>query len=141
MSQTFSTGPFPQWEASAATGALIADRFINTYIAGEDLTGGPGLAVYLSAAFTVKRVNAANMTTFIGITMTKAASGAKVTVLSRGLTRATGFGSISAGDQLTTGPANHVGTVQTDNSSKNTTIIGMALQAISSGGTGIIMLW
>jgi hypothetical protein len=31
--------------------------------------------------------------------------------------------------------------VQTDNSSKNTTIIGIALQAISSGGTGIIMLW
>jgi hypothetical protein len=31
--------------------------------------------------------------------------------------------------------------VQTDNSSKNTTIIGLALQAISSGATGIIILW
>jgi hypothetical protein len=141
MSQTFSTGAFPQFDASGATGALIADRFINTFIAGEDLTGGPGLAVYLSAAYTVKRVNAANMTTFLGITMTKAASGAKVTVLCRGFTRAKAFGSISAGDQLTTGPASQPGTVQTDNSSKNTTIIGMAIQAISSGATGIILLW
>jgi hypothetical protein len=31
--------------------------------------------------------------------------------------------------------------VQADNNSKNSTIIGVALQAISSGGTGIMMLW
>jgi hypothetical protein len=132
---------FPQQDASGATGALIADRFINTFVAGEDLTGGPGLAVYLSAAWTVKRVNAANMKTFVGITMTKAANGAKVTVLCRGITRALGFGSISAGDQLTSGPASQPGTVQKDNSSLNTTIFGMALEAISSGGIGRIVLW
>jgi hypothetical protein len=136
---------FPQFDASGATGALIADRFINTFIAGEVLdqtVGGPGLAVYLSAAYTVKRVNAANMTTFVGITMTKQSTiGGKVTVLCRGFTRAKAFGSVSAGDQLTTGPASQPGTVQTDNSSKNSTIIGMAIQAISSGATGIILLW
>jgi hypothetical protein len=131
---------FPQFDAGA-TGVLIADRFINTFVAGEDLTGGPGLAVYLSGAFTVKRVNAANMTTFVGITITKAAAGAEVTVLCRGIARAKAYGSVSAGDQLTTGPANQPGEIQTDNNSKNSTIIGMALQAISSGGTGIIMLW
>jgi hypothetical protein len=131
---------FPQFDAGA-TGVLISDRFINSFIAGEDLTGGPGLAVYLSAAFTVKRVNAANMTTFVGITMTKAAPGAVVTVLTRGFARAKAYGSVNPGDQLTTGPAGQPGEVQTDNNSKNSTIIGLALQAISSGGTGIIMLW
>jgi len=118
---------------------------MNTFQAGEVLdqtVGGPGLAVYLSAAFTVKRVNAKNMTTFVGITMTKQSTvGGKITVLCRGMTRALAFGSIAAGDQLTTGPASHPGSVQTDNSSLNTTIIGMALQAISSGATGIILLW
>jgi hypothetical protein len=132
---------FPQFDASGATGALIADRFINTFLAGEDLTSGPGLAVYLSSAFTVKRVNSANLKTFVGITMTKAANGAKVTVLCRGMTRATAFKAISAGDQLTSGPASNPGTVQTDNTTLNTTIIGMALQAIASGATGIIWLW
>jgi hypothetical protein len=136
---------FPQFDASGATGALVSDRFINTFQAGEVLdqtVGGPGLLVYLSSAWTVKRTNAANIKNIIGITMTKQSTvGGKITVLTRGLTRATGFGSISAGDQLTSGPASHPGTVQADNSSLNTTIIGVALQAISSGGTGIIMLW
>jgi hypothetical protein len=123
------------------TSPLVSDRFIMTFIAGEDLTGGPGLAVYLSAAWTVKRVNSANLKTFVGITLTKAASGAKVSVICRGIVRAKAYGSIAAGDQLTSGPAGQPGTVQTDNASLNTTIIGMSMQAISSGGTGIIMLW
>ena len=131
---------FPQFDAGA-TGVLISDRFINTFLAGEALNS-VGLAVYLSGPFTVKRCNAANQTTFIGITITKQATvGQPVTVLCRGMARATAWGSISAGDELTTGPAGNPGSVQTDNSSKNITIIGIALQAISSGGTGIIMLW
>jgi hypothetical protein len=129
---------FPQYDAGA-TGVLISDRFINTFIAGEALNS-VGLAVYLSAAFTVKRCTGANSMNFIGITMTKQPNvGGKVTVLCRGIARATAYGSIAAGDQITTGVT--LGTVQTDNSSKNTTIIGLALQAISSGGTGIVMLW
>jgi hypothetical protein len=131
---------FPSYDAGA-TGVLVSDRFINTFIAGEALNS-VGLAVYLSAAFTVKRCSGANSMNFIGITMTKQPTvGGKVTVLCRGFARATAWGPVSAGDQLTTGPAGIPGTVQTDNSSKNTTIIGLALQAISSGGTGLVMLW
>ena len=131
---------FPQFDASGATGALVADRFMNTFIAGEALN--PGVLVELTAAFTVKRPTAANSLKIIGITMTKQATiGGKITVLCRGMTRATAFGSIAYGDQLTSGPASQPGTVQTDNTSKNTTVIGIALQAISSGATGIIMMW
>lgn len=130
---------FPQFDASGGIGLLIEDRFINTFIAGEALNAG--VVVELTAAFTVKRPTAANSKKLVGITMASAVSGAKVPVLCRGMTRATAFGSITLGDQLTSGPASQPGTIQTDNTSLNTTILGMALQTFSSGATGIIWIW
>jgi hypothetical protein len=123
----------PQFEG---TSPLISDRYILTMIAGEDLTMGQ--AVYLSAAWTVKKTTGANMKTFFGICLTSAKSGSKISVLCRGLCRATAYGSIAAGDQLTSYSA---GRIETDNATLNTTIIGMAVEAISSGGTGTIVLW
>lgn len=119
------------------TSPLISDRFIVTMIAGESLTMGQ--AVYVSAAWTVKKTTGANMKTFFGICLTTQATvGGKISVLCRGVARATAYGSISPGDQLTSAV---LGKVMTDNATLNTTIIGMAIDTISSGGTGAIVLW
>lgn len=124
------------------TSPLIADRYIVTMIAGEDLA--MGLLVELTAAWTVKRPTAINSLKVVGITMTSAVNGGKVSVVCRGLCRATAYGAIAAGDQLTSAQAGsevNKGRVQTDNTSKNTSVVGHAVEAIASGATGVILLW
>lgn len=124
------------------TSALISDRYLVTMSAGEDLAAG--VLVELTAAWTVKKPTAINSLKVVGITLTSASNGGKVTVVCRGLCRAKAYGAILAGDQLTSaqyGSAVNAGCVQTDNSSKNTSVIGLAAEAIASGGTGVILLW
>jgi hypothetical protein len=124
------------------TSPLVSDRFIMTFIAGEDLLT-PGTLVELTSAFTVKRPTAANSLKVVGLTLTAAKSGSKVSVVCRGFCRATAYGNIAAGDQIgnASGSTSAYGKIISDNTSKNTTIIGMALQAISSGATGLVLLW
>jgi hypothetical protein len=123
----------PQYEG---TTPLISDRYIITMTAGEALSMGN--LVELSAAWTVKKTTAVNSLKVVGICLTNAVNGAKVTVVCRGICRAVANLAITWGDQLTSSSA---GMVKTDNSSKNTTIIGMAVESIASGGTGVIFLW
>jgi hypothetical protein len=123
----------PQYEGTVP---LISDRYIITMTAGEALSMGN--LVELTAAWTVKKTTAVNSLKVVGICLTNAVNGAKVTVVCRGICRAVANLAISAGDQLTSGPS---GMVKTDNSSKNTTVIGMAVEGIASAGTGVIFLW
>lgn len=124
------------WPLEGTT-PLIADRYINTYIAGEDLLT-VGMLVEITADNTVKKPTLANSKKIAGVTLTKAASGAKISVVSRGIVRVVPNASISAGDQVA---AYSAGTAVTDNSSKDTSIIGVCTQGGTSAGTAIIELW
>jgi hypothetical protein len=124
----------PQYEG---TTPLISDRYIITMTAGEALSMGQ--LVELTAAWTVKKPTAVNSLKIVGICLTNAANGAKVTIVSRGICRGIANFAITWGDQLTNAASG--GMVKTDNSSKNTTVIGMAVESIASGGTGVIFLW
>ena len=128
------------------TTPLISDRFINTFMAGAAITVGQLL--YLNGGdFTVKpQPGTANLYTIVGVAAATRASGKTVPVITMGLVRVTAYGSISAGDQVcsASGGTSGVGLIQSDTGGagkKDTSIIGMAIQAISSGATGIILLY
>jgi hypothetical protein len=135
---------FPSFDAPS-TSPLISDDFILTFQAGEALNS-TGLLVEITANYTVKRTGvasaASNSTKVVGLTLTKQATvGGKVAVLYRGVARAQAWGTINAGDNIASaGGGNATGTVMTDNSSKNKSIIGVCLQGASSGGTALVLL-
>jgi hypothetical protein len=128
------------------TTPLISDRFINTFMAGAAITLGQ--LVYLTSTdFTVQPApGTANLTTIVGIAGATRASGKTVPVICMGIVRATAYGAISAGDQVcsASGGTAGVGLIQSDTggaAKKDSSVIGMALQAIASGATGIILLF
>jgi hypothetical protein len=127
----------PIYESS---GPLIADRFINDYIAGEDLLT-PGVIVEITADWTVKKCTTQNSTKVAGITLTAAKNGKRVTVVGRGLCRVIPYSTLSAGDQF--GSAASGGTAIQDNASKNTSILGNVVVGGTSAGTGfaVVNLW
>jgi hypothetical protein len=131
---------FPTAFPLEGTTPLISDRFIVTMVAGASITIGQLL--YLGTDGRVYPTTSANLLTIIGIAMTNQSTiGNKVSVVARGIVRATAYGAITAADQLTSASGGSAGLIQTDNVSKNTTVIGMALQSIASGATGAIILW
>jgi hypothetical protein len=118
------------------TTPLISDRYIITLTAGEDLP--VGVVVEITADWTVKKTTSATASSKVmGITLTSAKNGGKVSVIARGLARATAYGSISAGDQIASAPAGAVQTYAT----KDTCAIGNALAAATSGGTAYVVFW
>jgi hypothetical protein len=122
------------------TTPLISDRYIITCQAGAAITMGQLLYVYTDG--TVKPTAAANVKNIIGFALTNQPTvGGKVSVVNRGICRGTAYGTITAGDQITSASGGSGGLIQTDNSSLNTTIIGIALQGASSGGTATILMW
>jgi len=118
------------------TTPLISDRFIITMTAGEDLAIGD--LVEVTAAWTVKKTTALNSLKVAGIVLTTAKNGTKVSIVARGICRAKTSLAVAAGDQIISAAG---GTVQPDNTSKNTSVIGLAVEAIASGATGVIFLW
>ncbi|MGA3192671.1 MAG: hypothetical protein ABSD73_09205 [Candidatus Bathyarchaeia archaeon] len=125
------------WPLEGTT-PLIADRFINTYIAGEDLLA-VGVFVEITADNTVKKCTTQNSTKIAGVTLTKAYNGQKISIVARGRCRIVPYSSLSAGDQF--GSAASGGTAIQDNSSKNATILGVCVQGGNSAGTAICDLW
>ena len=125
------------------TTPLISDRFINTFIAGAAITIGQ--LVYLTGAdFTVQPVTAQNLYSVVGVAAATRASGKTVPVITMGMVRVTAYGSISRGDQVCSGSGATGGLVQSDTGNqakKDASVIGIALQAISSGATGIVLLY
>jgi hypothetical protein len=119
------------------TNPLIADRFVNTYIAGEDLV--VGVLVELTADWTVKKPTTQNSKKVVGITSTAAKNGSRVSVIARGIARIIPYTSLSAGDQF--GSAASGGTAIQDNTSVNATILGQCIQGGNSAGTAIVCLW
>ena len=110
----------PEYEGTAP---LISDRYIITMTAGEALSIGD--IVEITADYTVKKPTGKNSLKVVGICLTNAANGARVTIVNRGLCRIKTMGTVVAGDQL----AASGGTAFADNTSKNTSIIAMAIKA------------
>jgi len=114
---------------------LVNDRYIVTLTAGEDLSVGQ--VVELTGDWTVRKTTALGSAKVVGVTLTNAANGKKVTVACRGLVRALTSGPIAAGDQVASGPN---GTVQSY-ATKDTCALGSAIAAATSGGTAYVLLW
>jgi hypothetical protein len=123
------------------TSPLVSDRYIVTFQAGAAITVGQLL--YLNSTDgQVYPTGAANLLGIVGIALTNQPTvGKKVSVICRGVCRATAYGSVTCADQLTSASGGSAGLVQTDNTHKDTTVIGLALQTIASGATGLVMLW
>jgi hypothetical protein len=128
------------------TTPVIADRFINIYIAGENLS--PGSIVELTGDWTVKMCRTQNSLKVVGITLTGAVAGRMVSVFGRGLGRVKIWGtSVVAGDQFGSGGAGDTGgtvsagTAIQDNASKNSSILGIIVQGAASGATAVCNLW
>jgi hypothetical protein len=119
------------------TTPLIADRYILRFIAGAAITVGQ--VVELTAAWTVSpTASTTGSYKFMGVALTNAsAAGKSVTVICRGLVRATCYGSVSAGDQIATGPN---GTLQTY-TTHDTAAVANAVTAGTSGGTAYFIIW
>lgn len=128
------------------TTAVISDRFINGYIAGEALS--PGSVVEMTADWTVKKCRTQNSTKVVGITLTSAVAGRMVSVFGRGIGRVTVWGTtLVAGDQFGSGGGGDTagtvsaGTAIQDNTSKNSSILGNVIAGAASGGIAIVSLW
>ena len=125
---------------------LVSDRFIITLMAGSAITMGQLLYLNGTDFTCAPSPGTANLTTIIGVAMATRASGKTVPVACMGIVRVKAWGSISQGDQVcsASGGTAAVGLVQSDTggaAQKNASVIGQALQAISSGATGLIILW
>ena len=125
------------WPLEGTT-PLIADRFINTFIAAEDLLT-IGVLVEMFGDNAVKKCTTQNSKKIAGITLTKAVSGQKISVVARGICRVVPYNLLIAGDQF--GSAASGGTAFQDNTSLNATILGMCIQGGNSAGTAIVTLW
>jgi hypothetical protein len=117
--------------------ALVQDRYIVSLAADEALST-VGQAVYLDYDWSVKATTGSDKAIF-GVTLTKAASGAQVSVVTRGLVYGTAAGSISAGDILYAGVG--TGRVQTATAANCATAgVPVRAQAVSSAaaaGSGV----
>ncbi len=119
------------------TTPLVSDRYIVTMTAAAALAVGDPVEV--TADWTVNKVATQNSMKFFGICLTAAsAAGKKVSVVCRGICRAKAYGAIAAGDQITTSP---YGTLMTDNTSKDSTIRGVALTSCADGNMFYLQLW
>jgi hypothetical protein len=108
------------------TTPLISDRYLLTFTAGEDLSMGD--IVEITADYTVKKPTGVNSLKVVGVCLTNAVNGKKLTVINRGVGRIKTLGTVNAGDQLCTSG----GTAIVDNTSKNTSIFAMAIKAAVS---------
>jgi len=118
------------------TTPLVSDRYIVSFIAGGSISVGD--LVEMSSDWTVVKTSAANSLKVVGVALTNASAGQRVSVVCRGLVRAKASGTINAGDQVASSAT--AGAVGADNTSKNSSIIGVAVTA-ASGGYVYILLW
>lgn len=103
-----------------------------TFTAGGTITGGQ--MVKLSANRTVIATAGAAETSVIGVALYNAANGdTNLTVATDGVWPLTASGAIAAGDNLTGAAA---GAVVTNNAATAVSMVGKALEAISSTATG-----
>jgi glutamate synthase domain-containing protein 3 len=122
------------------TSPLVSDRYIITLAVASSVTVTAGQVVEISTDWTVDVPSAANSLKVIGIALTGGTAGQFISVVCRGICRAISGGAMNAGDQVTNGATG--GQVITDNSSKNTSIMGIALSTVSSSGqTVYVLLW
>jgi hypothetical protein len=119
---------------------LVSDRYIITLTVATGVTITMGQVVEINSDWTVDVPSAANSLKVVGIALTGGSAGQPISVVCRGVCRATSGGAINSGDQITNGASS--GQVITDNASKNTSVIGIALSTVSAAGqTVYVLLW
>lgn len=120
------------------TSPLVSDRYIiSLTVGGSGLTITPGQVVEISTDWTVDIPAAANSKKVVGVALTGGVTGQIISIVCRGIVRCTSGGAINAGDQVTNSTN---GTVITDNTDENTTIIGKALSTVSGSGMTVYIL-
>ena len=132
---------------------LLQDRYIVSVIAGEDLDIGQ--VVEVTGDWTVKKTTGVSAKV-LGITLTKALNGKKVSVVCRGIARAIASGAISAGDRVVSANLGRVSSyaghthventaaTYTQNATTNPAhdpVIGVALTGAADGETVYVALF
>jgi hypothetical protein len=133
------------------TSPHINDVYINRQIAGEALTMGQ--VVEITTDQTVKKPTVNPSLKRCGICMTSAAINKSVSVLWRGRVRVTAYGTLTAGDNVVSGPGGTVQTQAAATAADCTTSAGTALSinqnrvrmgscdiGAASGGSAIILM-
>ncbi len=133
------------------TSPIVSDRYIITAIAGEDLTMGQ--VVEITADWTVKKPTTNPSTKRMGICLTSATNGKSISIICRGLARATTYGAINAGEAIVSGPDGKIATLVEITADDVTTSAGTAAAinnqkanmgicfvGAASGGTAYILL-
>ena len=115
---------------------LVQDRYLVSMEANENLTT-LGQAVYVDPAWSVNETNGSTDILF-GITLTKANSGNKVTVITRGIVYGTANGAISAGKLLYADASGRVAQATVANLySAGVPARALSLSATSGAGSGV----
>jgi len=126
---------------------LVSDRYIITLVANSAITMGQLLYITGADFNCAPAPGTPNLTTIVGVALkNQPTTGKTVSVATMGIVRVTAWGSISRGDQIcsASGGTAGVGLVQSDTggaAKKDSSVIGIALQAISSGATGLVLLF
>jgi hypothetical protein len=134
------------------TTPLVSDRYLITLTAGEDLAIGE--LAEISADWTAKKATTNPSGKIIGLVLTSALSGKKVTIVCRGIARAIAYGTVTYGDQVVSAPGGKVqslaaATSDDGNTSAGTalainnarSVIGKCVAGAVSGGTAYVALF
>lgn len=98
-----------------------------------------GNLVYLSGDNKVKKVSSGNEAKFIGVALTDANAGGKVSVATRGVYELTADSDVSAGDKVKAVDYESVAPWDPENDSADL-IIGVALNGAAAEGTVLVLI-
>jgi hypothetical protein len=113
------------------TTALVSDRYLITAVVDTGATVTAGQVVYISAAGFIPAVKPTDgaRKDVIGVALTGGAAGKKITVICRGLVRATASGAISMGARISSSTAGKVAAVAVMAAPGSDTYTTAAMQA------------
>ena len=113
------------------TTALVSDRYLITAEVDTGATVTAGQVVYISAAGFIPKVKPSDgaRKDVIGVALTGGAAGKKITVICRGLVRATASGAISMGARISSSTAGKVAAVAVMAAPGSDTYTTAAMQA------------
>lgn len=118
---------------------LVQDRYLVSLNADEALTT-TGQSVYIDFDWGVKATTGSDHKIF-GITLTKAASGNKINIISRGLVLATAAGATSAGEIFYAGlgAGRVIQATAANCATANVPVRGIALSSASGAGSTVYL--
>lgn len=119
--------------------ALVQDRFIVNMTADENLTT-TGQAVYIDFDWGVKATTGSNHAIF-GVTLTKANSGNKIAVVTRGIVLGTAAGAVSSGYTFYagTGTGRVAQATPANCATAAVPVRGLAMSSVSGAGSAVYL--